>query len=243
MKNICILSFFKITYFFEYKLMITAELDFHSIFIYGERMSAKNTILIKNEPLSRDSVVFSTLLPQQLTKKEAHFSPEQTIEYFGTVNYATNDRVLGMIREKYSGFPKGELCLIVTSTGGPTGTAMSFYDTIRSVWGLDITTIGSGDVDSSGILIFLSGKNRYVTKHTTLLLHLAGRIFEPGKRFTREEIEAMTTEDRIKDEQYASVIAEHAVGLSLNDVLQMMKNNTILIPSDLVRYGLAKAIL
>jgi len=148
-----------------------------------------------------------------------------------------------MIREKLSSFPDEEVALIVTSTGGPTGTAMSFYDTIRSVWCANITTIGSGDVDSSGILIFLSGRHRYVTKHTTLLLHLAGRIFEPGKRFTREEIEAMTNEDRLKDEQYASVIAEHSLGLAVEDVLQMMKNNTILTPSDLVRYGLAEAVL
>lgn len=171
---------------------------------------------------------------------EPHFQPEQTVEYFGTVNYATNERVLGNLREMIAHNKPEDICLIVTSTGGPTGTAMSFHDTLRYVWRVNITTIASGDVDSSGILLFLAGHRRYVTKHTTLLLHLGGRIFEAGKRFTREEIEAMTNEDRLKDEQYASVIAEHSTGLTVPRVLEMMKNNTILTPSELVRYGLAE---
>lgn len=168
------------------------------------------------------------------------FQPEQTVEYFGTVNYATNERVLGNLREMMRQNKPEDICLIVTSTGGPTGTAMSFHDTLRYVWKVNITTIASGDVDSSGILIFLAGNRRYVTKHTTLLLHLAGRVFEAGKRFTRDEIEAMTNEDRLKDEQYASVIAEHSSGLTVSHVLEMMKHNTILTPLELVRYGLAE---
>jgi ATP-dependent protease ClpP protease subunit len=169
-----------------------------------------------------------------------YFLPERTVEYFGTVNYATNERVLGNIREMLQKNKPGDICLTVTSTGGPTGTAMSFHDTIRYIWRINIATIASGDVDSSGILLFLAGNRRYVTKHTTLLLHLAGRVFEAGKRFTREEIEAMTNEDRLKDEQYASVIAEHSTGLTTPRVLEMMKNNTILTPLELVRYGLAE---
>src|SRR6201999_4389177 len=101
--------------------------------------------------------------------------------------------------------------LFITSPGGPTGTAMSFYDTIRHVLKPNLVTIGSGDVDSSGIIIFLSGTRRYMTSRTTLLLHPAGRVFG-NQRFTTKEMEAMLAEDRMKDQQYASLIAQNSHG-------------------------------
>jgi ATP-dependent protease ClpP protease subunit len=136
------------------------------------------------------------------------------------------------------------ISMIVTSTGGPSGTAMSFYDTIRYVVRPPLITIGSGDVDSSGILIFLSGDKRYVTPNTTLLLHLAGRIFDGGTRFTAPEMEAMVREDRLKDYQYASIVADRSAGiLTAEAVLRMMEQTTILTPHELVAFGLAHSIL
>lgn len=170
------------------------------------------------------------------------FSPGRTMEYFGNVNYGTNERILNLIKEGLVNYPEEELYLIVTSAGGGTGTALSFYDSVRSILHATITTIAAGDVDSSGILIFLAGQKRYVTKHTTLLLHLSGRTFDSGKRYTAEEIDAMVKEDRIKDKQYAGVIALHS-NLSLAQVMKLMRSHTLLTPDKLIKYGLAEAIL
>lgn len=164
------------------------------------------------------------------------------MEYFGNVNYGTNERILNLIKEGLVNYPEEELYLIVTGAGGATGTALSFYDSVRSILHATITTIASGDVDSSGVLVFLAGQKRYVTKHTTLLLHLSGRTFESGKRYTAEEMGAMQKEDRIKDKQYASVIAEHS-HLSIAQVTKMMRCHTLLTPEQLIKYGLAEAIL
>lgn len=178
------------------------------------------------------------------SKKHPHIDHARTVEYFGTVNYATNERVLEEIREHVRTDARAPITLQVTSPGGPTGTAMSFYDTIRSILKPNLITIGSGDVDSSGIIIFLTGDTRYVTPHTTLLLHLAGRIFGEGQRFTVAEMDAMLREDRLKDFQYASVVAERSRGrLTSDQVLSMMEKNTILTPIELVTYGLADRIL
>lgn len=177
-------------------------------------------------------------------KKRPVINHSRTAEYFGTVNYATNERVIEEIREFVREAPEEPITLQVTSPGGPTGTAMSFYDTIRHVLKPRLTTIGSGDVDSSGIIIFLAGDTRYVTPNTTLLVHLAGRVFAEGKRFTAAEIDAMLREDRLKDFQYASVVAERSRGrLTSEQVLSMMEKNTILTPLELVAYGLADAVL
>jgi ATP-dependent protease ClpP protease subunit len=178
------------------------------------------------------------------TRKTPIIDHARTVEYFGTVNYATNERVLEEIRAHVLNDATAPITLQVTSPGGPTGTAMSFYDTVRHVLKPNLTTIGSGDVDSSGIIIFLTGDTRYVTPHTTLLLHLAGRIFGEGQRFTVAEMDAMLREDRLKDFQYASVLAERSHGrLTSEQVLAMMEKNTILTPLELVTYGLADRVL
>jgi ATP-dependent protease ClpP protease subunit len=170
--------------------------------------------------------------------------PKYFADYLGKVNYATNERVLTKIREITSDKPKEEIFMTVTSPGGPSGTGMSFFDHIRYVLKPNLVTIGSGDVDSSGMLIFLSGYKRYVTKHTTGLLHLAGRIFEEGTRFTASDMEAMLKEDRIKDKYYAEVVAQSTDGkLTSASVLELMKKNTILTSEDFIKYGLAEQII
>lgn len=166
------------------------------------------------------------------------------IEYFGIVNYATNERVLGAIKDSLIRDPDAELTLLITSAGGPSGTAMSFYDTVRQILRPRLTTVGSGDVDSSGVILFLTGSTRFVTPHTTMLLHPAGRTFEPGRRFTAEEVEAMTAEDRLKDDQYASIVAKNSGGkLTKLRVLELMSKHSVLMPESIVALGLAEKIL
>ena len=45
----------------------------------------------------------------------------RTVEYFGMVNYATNERVISEIRELVLAAPKKAITLQVTSAGGSTG--------------------------------------------------------------------------------------------------------------------------
>ncbi len=185
----------------------------------------------------------SAVLEQLFEPSSTTIDPQFLIEYLGGVTYATNENVLGAIKDHMRITPGETLTMLVTSAGGPSGTAMSFYDTIRTILKPKLVTIGSGDVDSSGIIIFLSGKTRFVTPHTTLLFHPAGRMFSADKRYTATEMAAMLAEDELKDAQYASIVAENSHGhLSTDDVLELMETHTVLTPSDLVAYGLADGI-
>lgn len=171
------------------------------------------------------------------------FDTARTVRYVGPVTRGMNERALAAITKHVTKAPEVPVTLFVTSTGGPTGAAMSFYDTLRYIIRPNLITIGSGDVDSSGIIVFLAGDRRYVTARTTLLLHPAGRVFG-NQRYTTKEMEAMLAEDSMKDEQYASVLAERSHGkLTTDTVLSLMERHTVLSPSDLVAYGLADDIL
>lgn len=196
---------------------------------------------IKN--LKQRSVPLHTHTAENTTSQSQAISPQRSLEYLGKVSHSTNQKLFEDIKERLIEDPYEELFLTVTSAGGPTGIAMCFFDTVRHVLRPHITTIGIGDVDSSGIIIFLSGERRLISKNTTLLLHLAGRHFDPATRFTADEIESMAREDQLKDMQYATLIAECCPLLTPPEVLSMMKKNTVLSPQEALSLGLAHGFL
>src|SRR5260221_8430071 len=122
------------------------------------------------------------------------FDPHRTLQWIGGVSGGALADVTDRIQSFLVENPLEQITLVVTSHGGPTGIGMSFYDTMRSVYKPNLRTVGSGDVDSSGIIVFLAGEERYITPNTTLLLHLAGRVFDSPKRFTTPEMESILKE-------------------------------------------------
>ncbi len=196
------------------------------------------------KPIQNNSVASISSIERTTSPVISGFPPDRTIEYFGSVSNSTNEKVLHALKELLMFAPQKEIILLVTSAGGPSGVGMSFYDTVRTILRPRLVTIGAGDVDSSGVIIFLSGETRFVTKHTTILLHLAGRTFEDTKRLTAHDMEMMAKEDRIKDDQYAEIVSDNSHGkLTQKEVLEMMEKETLLTPKDLIALGLADTIL
>jgi ATP-dependent protease ClpP protease subunit len=170
--------------------------------------------------------------------------PDRTLEWLGGVNYQNFEVILGHVKRMMVESPNDEIHLLINSYGGATGVGMSFYDAATSWLKPNLTTIGSGDVDSSGIIVFLSGKRRFLTKNTTLLFHMAGRTFGGDKRYTVADMEAMLNEDHLKDFQYACVVSDATHGrYTPAMIIDMMRRNTILTAAEAVEMGLAHAII
>lgn len=170
--------------------------------------------------------------------------PERTIEWLGGVTYGNLERVLGNIKILMASDSQEEMTLLVSSYGGATGIGMSFYDAVTAWLKPNLVTIGSGDVDSSGIIVFLAGRRRFLTKNTTLLLHLAARTLEENRRISSADLESMLKEDKLKDYQYASVVSEATGGsYAPEEILEMMAKNTILSAQEAVNMGLAQGIV
>jgi ATP-dependent protease ClpP protease subunit len=170
--------------------------------------------------------------------------PARMVEWIGGVNNENLDRTLARIKNLMLEDPAEEIQLVINSHGGATGIGMAFRDTVNSILRANLTTIGSGDVDSSGVTLLLSGQKRYLTKNTTLLLHLAGRTFGTDRRFSTEDMENILKEDRLKDYQYACVISDATRGrYSPEKVLEMMRATTVLTAEEAVNMGLAHKVL
>lgn len=170
-------------------------------------------------------------------------NPARTLEWLGAVSYSNLMNVFTRIKELMVEDPIAPIYLMVNSFGGTTGIAMSFYDAVKSWLRPNLITIGSGDVDSSGIIVMLAGRRRYITRNTTLLLHLAGRTFTEAKRFSSADIDNMIKEDRLKDYQYASILASASEGNEVDKILEMMARNTIMTAEEAVNMGLAQEVI
>lgn len=170
--------------------------------------------------------------------------PDRTVEWFGGVNHDNLHHAFTSIKQHMLNDQDDEIHLLVNSYGGATGIGMSFYDSMTSWLKPNLITIGTGDVDSSGVIVFLSGKKRYITKNTTLLFHLAGRTFESGKRFSTADMDGMLREDKLKDYQYACVVSESTGGKYCPDkILELMSRNTIITAEEAVNMGLAHKVI
>lgn len=170
--------------------------------------------------------------------------PERMMEWLGGVNYENLQKILSEMKGLMLSEPKEELQLLVNSFGGATGIGMSFYDAVTTWLKPNLCTIGSGDVDSSGIIVFLAGKRRFLTPNTTMLFHLAGRTLGNDQRFSTADMGSMLKEDKLKDYQYAGVVSERTSGqYSREAVLELMAGNTIVTAEEAVAMGLADQVL
>lgn len=171
------------------------------------------------------------------------FEIERTLHWMGSVNHDSYMRITGAIKDLLVEDRDKQINLLVTSPGGPTGVAMSFFDLMRNIYRPNLQTVGSGDVDSAGVILFLAGERRLITSNTTMLLHLAGRTFDGGRRFSTADMESMLKEDSLKDWQYASVVATVSGKLSVEEVLDLMRKNTVLTATEAVELGIAHQVL
>lgn len=204
----------------------------------------------KNSRTVPERSVVSPIMPLQTPVRH-----DRMIEWLGGVTYGALERTLGSMKQLMgSGSAAGsdmgsvaagdEIFLLVSSYGGATGVGMSFYDAVTGWLHPNLVTIGSGDVDSSGIIIFLAGRRRYLTRNTTLLFHLAGRTLEKDVRHSSADLESMVKEDKLKDQQYARVVAEACGGgMTAEQALDLMKKNTLLTAEEAVAMGLAHGII
>lgn len=179
-----------------------------------------------------------------LTDRKIIGNPGRTLEWLGAVSYSNLLNVFARIKELMVEDSNAPIYLMVNSFGGTTGVAMSFYDAVKSWLRPNLITIGSGDVDSSGIVVMLAGGQRFITRNTTLLLHLAGRTFTEAKRFSSADIDNMIKEDRLKDYQYASILATASDGkYEVDKILELMSKNTIMTAEEAVNMGLAQEVI
>ena len=89
----------------------------------------------------------------------------------GEIDYDNTESIINWIlinNFKKSAFT--HLTLIINSCGGDLNCAFAIIDIMRGST-IPVHTVGLGQVSSSGLIIFITGKNRILTPNTTILSH------------------------------------------------------------------------
>lgn len=100
----------------------------------------------------------------------------RAVTWFGDINKESLGRVLKEIHHFYRDNPTEEIALLITSTGGDLQAAFAFYDLVTAL-NLNLTTVALGETDSAAIVVFVAGKKRLVSPHTTMFFHQASRSY------------------------------------------------------------------
>lgn len=139
--------------------------------------------------------------------------------------------------------PAGEeIQLLVASRGGSVAYALSFYDIVTQS-NLPLTTIGTGHVASSAIIVWLAGNRRLLTPHSTIFFHEISLTFADNACFDVTEMSARMRTMKIHERYITSIMTRRSGG-KLNRIqsLDLMKNEAVLTPKQAMKLGLAHGI-
>lgn len=88
--------------------------------------------------------------------------------------------------------------LLISTPGGAVMNGMNVYNVLRGM-PFDLVTHNVGNVDSIGNVIFLAGKERYATPHSTFMFHGVGLTANGNMRL----------EEKILREYLGNIQADH----------------------------------
>jgi ATP-dependent protease ClpP protease subunit len=137
--------------------------------------------------------------------------------------------------------PYDKLRLMLTSAGGTVAAAFAAYNEIKSM-PIEVHTINTGAVDSSAIMIFMTGKKRYACQASAFLFHQMSWTFS-GK----DDLPVLVLSDAVRwlntyQGMMAGIISA-STNLSRENVLEMMQVGTTLTAQESLERGLIHEIV
>lgn len=131
------------------------------------------------------------------------------------------------------------ITVYIDTYGGNVDSCMLIYDAMRTCR-CPLRTIGIGKVMSAGALILAAGDpgNRFLTKNSRIMIHqISGRTSG-----TLSDMENEIKEASRLHEQYVNLLAEHTK-TTKTKILEDLKVDKYLTPSEAIKYGLADKIM
>ena len=164
------------------------------------------------------------------------------VPWFGAVNTENMSKVMAELVKLNKEDRDARITLFVMTAGGSSAIGFGFYDVVRGM-NLPIDTVGSGFVDSMGVIIFLVGKHRLVTPHTSMLIHEGRRYFSEKETITRRDSLAYQEESELYKGFYEGIVEENTDGrIAPTQLEDMMLHNTVLNPDRMIELGLAHGL-
>lgn len=167
------------------------------------------------------------------------FNLNRVVPWLGPVSLENMGKVMTDLVKLHKEDNEARITLVVMTGGGSGQAGFGFYDLVRGLK-LPLDTIGTGYVDSMGVILFLAGERRFVTPHTSMLIHEGRRFFQDKETVTRRDALAYQEESNLYQSFYSGIVQERTGGRIVPAKLEeMMLHNTVLNPDQMVELGIA----
>lgn len=166
---------------------------------------------------------------------------KRVVNWTGSITQDSTSRILAQILELHKERPEETITLILSSSGGQSASGFVFCDLISAL-NVKLDTIGTGYVDSTAVIIFLAGKRRLITPHTSMTIHQASRNFSGSD----QSVPLRGMQRAVKDlgmtsNWYRSLVAKKTK-LTINEIRDMELQETVLYPGQILKLGFAHGI-
>jgi ATP-dependent protease ClpP protease subunit len=127
----------------------------------------------------------------------------------------------------------------INTTGGDPFSALAVHDYMRNLSSY-VITIAIGHVDSAGLMIFLAGDERWITKNASIMLH-RGRVH--GVTELHEDTASRIAKDiKFVEDKEAHMVAD-ATKLSVKEVRAFVASGKRFDAKEAVKCGLAHKVI
>ena len=168
---------------------------------------------------------------------------KRSVYWIGSVDEKHCDQVLEKLTALCKDNDTEEATLFICSGGGDTKVCFAFYDIVRTLH-LNLTTVASGEASSAAVIVWLAGLHRLITPHTVVFLHENEKKMHDGVQLRPIEMESQTRQAKATREQYVKIMASASSGKCSREVVRkLLAQNTVLEPSETIKYGMAHGIL
>jgi len=171
---------------------------------------------------------------QMVSPREHLYVKHRIIVIFGEITGETQSTDLMLALDSISHEP---IKILITSPGGLLAGAFFLYDAFRLVKS-PVYTVGRFCC-SAATLLLAGGDKRYVFPHARVMLHLPSGMLVGDTR----DIEIQQEEIRRGQDSIITLLQEHGVKRTKNQILKDIDRDYWMSPSEAIAYGLADEVV
>ena len=167
-------------------------------------------------------------------------SRKAALHLFGDISdvkFYEEDVTPSGIQAELNALEADELDVFIDSYGGSVAAGFALYNILRQ-HPATVNTYGVGFVASAALYPFMAGENRFACEPSAYFFHnvMGGADgYAEDLRKTADELDALSAIGRS--------VFSNAGNLTVDEVKQLQDNETWLSPQEMLRYGLATAVL
>jgi ATP-dependent protease ClpP protease subunit len=161
------------------------------------------------------------------------------IHFAADINATTVEQLLGVIFQQI-GAGAAEIVLLFSTPGGHIDAGITLYNTLNGL-PVPLTMHNVGNVDSIGNAIFMAGKRRLTTPHSSFLFHGVKWGFGQNQQLSRTELHEITENLAASERKIAGIISEKS-SLKLEEINGFFAKAKSIDPQEALDRGIVHSV-